>query len=83
MKENKHSLKIKDLTQVGPMSFVQVSIPDSDPKLGDQAIVYLRWEPTKGELNIEVSDMNEPLKGGMSLISYTKSDIVIKLRGME
>jgi len=84
MKEPK-GLKLTDLTQVGDeYSFIRVDIPNPDYLVGGaQGAIFLRWNATQGELNIEVADFAEPLKSNMKLVSYTKGEVVLKLEGLE
>lgn len=84
MTKKTHGLEVENLTQAGPMSFLKILIPETDHLLGNaQGAIYLRWEPQTGELNIEIADFREPLKGSIDLISYTKSDLVIRVGGLE
>ena len=78
----KKSLKISDLTELEDISLVKITIPNPERNdLGDLGAIYLRWDPKAMELNIEVCDFNEPMKGSLQLKSFERGNVVLKMGG--
>ena len=78
----KKSLKVSDLTEIEDMSLIRIDIPNPErDDLGVLGGIYLRWDPKAMELNIEVCDFNEPLKGTLQLKSFERGNVVLKMGG--
>ena len=82
MKERKPGLKVTDLTEIEDMSLLRIDIPNPErDDLGILGGIYLRWDPKAMELNIEVADFNEPMKGSLQLKSFERGNVVLKMGG--
>lgn len=82
MKERKPGLSVTDLTEIEDMSLLRIDIPNPERSdLGVLGGIYLRWDPKALELNIEVADFNEPMKGSLQLKSFERGNVVLKMGG--
>ena len=76
------SLKVSDLTEIEDMSLIRIDIPNPErDDLGVLGGMYLRWDSKALELNIEVCDFNEPMKGSLQLKSFERGNVVLKMGG--